>query len=106
MPDEIVKIFYERSKTVRVIAGGCRPSVAAGIPGKHGEVWQVEFLCDVLHASGVLVSAMQKDDRRANRRVHGGPIAVEQPGPAAGFEMALMQCACSCRKCHRLLREA
>src|SRR5262245_1887137 len=80
-----------RTKTTRTR----REPVPARIPGKHGELGQIELVYNMRHAAGVLVAAVEEQDgaswrARSWRAGNGRPVAIEQRYAIMGLECPLL----------------
>ena len=64
--------------------------MTARIPGEEGEIRQVELVGEMRHAAGMLVAAMEQDDRAARRSGTRRPMAVEEVDAVMGAERLLL----------------
>jgi hypothetical protein len=64
--------------------------VAARIPGEEGEIREAELVCELRHPPGMLMAAMQQDDRAARRPRQGRPSPIEQLGAVVAAKSLLL----------------
>jgi hypothetical protein len=64
--------------------------VAASIPGKHRELGQIEFVYNMRHTAGVLVTAVEEKNRASWLAGDGRPVAIEQRYAVMSLECPLL----------------
>jgi hypothetical protein len=88
--DERLHVAHRRRDAWRIAAGAGRAAVTARVPGEEIEIGQAELVDEMRHAAGVLVPAMEEQDRAARRPVGRRPVAIEKIDAVVGAERPLL----------------
>lgn len=80
---EIVEVADGTGEAGAIAAWAGGEAVAAGVPGEHGVVGELDFIHDVLKTTGVFVVAMEQEEALGLR---AGPATVEKAKAVGRFE--------------------
>src|SRR5438445_7891429 len=89
MIDEGLHVAHRRADARAESSFARRAALAARIPREDGEIRQVDLVGKMSHAAGMLVAAMEHNDRAARHTSHRWPMAVEEIDAIVGPERLL-----------------
>ena len=88
--DKGIDIGYRRADARAIAARAWAHAVAAGVPGEAGKIVQAQLVGHKHHAAGMLVAAVEQNQRFAAAAVGSGAVAVKQFGAVVGAEGFLL----------------